>query len=391
MATKINVRSPFYLKVAQTNIATATLNLYIYTGTFVANASVANPKYTITKSVVTSGYIVFEVAELIRDYLDITFNGTYDSQVVWVNAIISTTVSSGSATATVKPDNTNGFVAFDGYGYYEDGANPTNAKTIDTGSLQSNQVIFRLNDENVRVPVYTGITDSVTFLFEGTVKRTQSVSTSTNTNAQIDYITVSGSDNTDNYRERVLADGGTLEDNTLLDDFLCDIDDGLVDELYVNSENGTEVIKIKTEPETKYTPIKVTFVNKFGALQDLHFSLKSIESLNTTGQTFKSNLVDFTTETPSYVVSKPQVSQYDKLGKESITLNTGYLSDDYEEVIKQLLLSEQVFLTKLTDRELVLPIIPKTSNVTYKTTLNDRLVQYTIEFDYAFDKINTIR
>ena len=187
MATKINVRSPFYLKVAQTNIATATLNLYIYTGTFVANASVANPKYTITKSVVTSGYIVFEVAELIRDYLDITFNGTYDSQVVWVNAIISTTVSSGSATATVKPDNTNGFVAFDGYGYYEDGANPTNAKTIDTGSLQSNQVIFRLNDENVRVPVYTGITDSVTFLFEGTVKRTQSVSTSTNTNAQIDY------------------------------------------------------------------------------------------------------------------------------------------------------------------------------------------------------------
>jgi hypothetical protein len=311
--------------------------------------------------------------------------------VVWVNAIISTTVSSGSATATVKPDNTNGFVAFDGYGYYEDGANPTNAKTPDTGTLQSNQVIFRLNDENVRVPVYTGVTDSVTFLFEGTVKRTQSVSTSTNTNAQIDYITVSGSDNTDNYRERVLADGGTLEDNTLLDDFLCDIDDGLVDELYVNSENGTEVIKIKTEPETKYTPIKVTFVNKFGALQDLHFSLKSIESLNTTGQTFKSNLVDFTTETPSYVVSKPQVSQYDKLGKESITLNTGYLSDDYEEVIKQLLLSEQVFLTKLTDTELVLPIIPKTSNVTYKTTLNDRLVQYTIEFDYAFDKINTIR
>jgi hypothetical protein len=60
-------------------------------------------------------------------------------------------------------------------------------------------------------------------------------------------------------------------------------------------------------------------------------------------------------------------------------------------VIKQLLLSEQVFLTKLTDTELVLPIIPKTSNVTYKTTLNDRLVQYTIEFDYAFDKINTIR
>ena len=392
MATKINVRSPFYLKATGTDLFTATLNLYIYPGTFVANASVANPKYTITKDAITSGSVVFEISELIKDYITITFDGTYTSQVVWVNAIITGVTQLGSSVSiTHSPSNTNGFVGFDGYGYYEDGANPTNAKTIDTGSLQSNQVIFRLNDENVRIPVYTGITDSVTFLFEGTVKRTQSVSTSTNTNAQIDYITVSGSDNTDNYRERVLADGGTLEDNTLLDDFLCDIDDGLVDELYVNSENGTEVIKIKTEPETKYTPIKVTFVNKFGALQDLHFSLKSTESLNTTGQTFKSNFIDFTTTPVSYSIGSPQVSQYDKLGKESITLNTGYLSDDYEEVIKQLLLSEQVFLTKLTDTELVLPIIPKTSNVTYKTTLNDRLVQYTIEFDYAFDKINTIR
>ncbi len=112
MATKINVRSPFYLKVSQTNIATATLNLYVYTGTFVANASVANPKYTITKDVLTAGFIVFEVAELVRDYLEIEFDGTYSSQVVWVNAVISTTVSSGSASATVSPDNTNGFVVF---------------------------------------------------------------------------------------------------------------------------------------------------------------------------------------------------------------------------------------------------------------------------------------
>lgn len=124
MATKINVRSPFYLKVSQTNIATATLNLYVYTGTFVPYASVTNPKYTITKDVVTAGYIVFEVAELVRDYLDIEFDGEYDSQVVWVNAVITTTVSSGSATATVTPDNSNGFVAFDGYGYFHEGTNP---------------------------------------------------------------------------------------------------------------------------------------------------------------------------------------------------------------------------------------------------------------------------
>jgi hypothetical protein len=392
VATKINVRSPFYIKVSQTNIATATLNLYVYTGTFVANGSVANPKYTITKSVVTSGYIVFEISELVRDYLDIEFNGEYDSQAVWVNAVITTTVSSGSATATVTPDNANGFIALDGFGYFEDGINSELSRTY----LQSNYKIFRPSDQNVRVPVFTEDTDSVSFLYKGEVKRVQSISSSTNTNGQIDYITVSGADNTDSYKERVLADGGTLEDNSLLDAFLESVDIGLVDELYINSDSGTEAVKISTEPCSKYEPYKITFVNKFGALQDMYFSLKSIESLNTTGETYKANVVDFSSLT--YATYKPQVAQYNKLGKESITLNTNYLSEEYNEVIKQLMMSEQVWLTRLdnpapdsNNLETVLAIIPKTQSVTYKTSLNDRLVQYTVEFDYAFDKINTVR
>jgi hypothetical protein len=392
VATKINIRSPFYIKVSQTNIATATLNLYVYTGTFVANGSVANPKYTITKSVVTSGYIVFEISELVRDYLDIEFDGEYDSQAVWVNAVITTTVSSGSATASVTPDNANGFIAFDGYGYFEDGINTELSRTY----LQSNYKIFRPDDQNVRVPVFTEDTDSVSFLYKGEVKRVQPVSSSTNTNGQIEYITVSGADNNDSYKERVLADGGTLEDNSLLDAFLEGADVGLVDELYINSASGTQVVKISTEPCSKYEPYKVTFVNKFGALQDIYFSLKSIESLNTTGETYKANVVDFGTLT--YDTYKPQVAQYNKLGKESITLNTNYISEDYNEVIKQLMMSEQVWLTRLdnpapdsNNLETVLAVIPKTQSVTYKTSLNDRLVQYTVDFDYAFDKINTVR
>jgi hypothetical protein len=61
-------------------------------------------------------------------------------------------------------------------------------------------------------------------------------------------------------------------------------------------------------------------------------------------------------------------------------------------------MSEQVWLTRLdnpapdsNNPETVLAVIPKTQSVTYKTSLNDRLVQYTVDFDYAFDKINTVR
>jgi hypothetical protein len=380
VATKINVRSPYYIKTtpASGTLVSATMSLYIYTGVFTTDKGTA--KYTITKTPLGSNnYVVFEVAELIRDYLDIEFNGEYDSQTVWVESDIALTKTSGSET-----DNTD-YIAFDGYGYFENGINPE----LSRGYLQSNKQIFRLDDQNVRVPVFTEDTNSVTFFYQGVEKRTQAISSSTNTNGQIEYITVSGSDNTDTYKERVLADGGIYEDNSLLDAFLDTIDIGLVDELYINSDSGTEVVKIITEPCSKFEPYKVTFVNKFGVLQDLWFNLKSVERLNTSGETYKANVVNF--DTLTYDTYKPQVAQYNKMGKESITLNTNYLSEEYNEVIKQLMMSEQVWLTKLTDTELVLGVIPKTQSVTYKTSLNDRLVQYTIDFDYAFDKINTVR
>lgn len=391
MATKINIRSPYYVKVSNGSLASATMELFIYTGILTTNKP-STPQYTITKNEIsTNNYVVYEIAELVRDYLDIEFNGEYDSQTVWVEAdieLFDAINGGGSSLGTTSTD----YIAFDGYGYFEEGINTELSRTY----LQSNKEIFRPNDFNTRVPVFTEDTDSVSFLYKGEVKRVQVVTSSTNTNAQIDYITVSGSDNTDAYKERVLADGGVFEDNSLLQAFLNAVDIGLVDELYINSDSGTEVIKIRTEPCSKYEPYKVTFVNKFGALQDMFFSLKSIQSLNTTGETYKANVVDFGTLT--YDTYKPQVAQYNKLGKESITLNTNYLSEDYNEVIKQLMMSEQVWLTRLdnpapdsNNLETVLAVIPKTQSVTYKTSLNDRLVQYTVDFDYAFDKINTVR
>ena len=386
MATKINVRSPFYLKVSQTNIATATLNLYVYTGTFVPNASVTNPKYTITKDVVTAGYIVFEVAELVRDYLDIEFDGEYDSQVVWVNAVITTTVSSGSATATVTPDNSNGFVAFDGYGYFHEGTNPE----LSRGLLLSNNTIFRLNDSNVRIPVFTEDTNSVSFFYQGVEKRTIAISSSTNTNAQIDYVTVSGSDNTDTYEERVLADGGTLETSSCLTDFLNQLDIGLVDEVYIATDDSVEVVKILSTEECKYEPYKVTFVNKFGALQDLWFFKKSVESTNVTSEQFKASIFDQSTLT--YKTYKHQQQAFLAQGKDRITMNTGYVNDDHNAVLEELLISEQVWYTEITEtEERVIPVIPLTKSITYKTSVNDKLANYTVEFEHAFDKINNIR
>ena len=392
MATKINLRSPYYIKVSKTDLTSVELKLYIYTGTFTANGSVAagTLRYTINKKPLGSNaYVVFEVSELVRDYLEVEFNGDYNSESVWLNAIA--TVTGGSGSVTVTPDNTNGFIGLDGYGYFEEGANPT----LSTTALQSNNSIIALDDNLFRVPVFVAGTESVSLLYKGEVKQTIDLSSASvdETTEQIRYIsansTGSGDVTYDSFQERVLNDGGTFEGSSCLSEFLDSISIGLIDEVYVASASGVEVFKVKTLEECLYTPIKVTFVNKFGAFQDLIFFKKSIDKTSVKGEEFKTAVFDQATLT--YKTYQHQRTQFMVQGTDSITMNTGYISEDYNQVIEQLMLSEQVWSTFITDSEEVRPLVPKTKSFTHKTQLNDKLIDYTIEFDIANNKINNIR
>jgi hypothetical protein len=410
MATKINVRSPYYIKVSNASLASATLDLYIYTGVFSTDKP-ASAQYTLIKNEINSNnYVVFEIAELVRDYIDIEFDGDYDSQCVWVEADINIYDAADGGGSTVGFPIVYDLISFDGYGYFHEGKNPE----LSRGLLMSNRSIFRLNDSNVTIPVFTEDTNSVSFYYQGVLKRTQTIPSTgvdvNNTNGQIEYISVAGQNESDTpinastYEERVVADGGTFEDSVCLQNFLSTIDIGLVDEVWVNYDTGTtftgasntstedtktDIVKIHTVDECKYEPYKVTFVNKYGALQDVWFFKKSVETTDVTSEQFKASI--FNQDTLSYKTHQHQQQAFMSQGKDRITMNTGYVNDDHNAVMEELLLSEQVWYTKITDEELVVPVIPRTKTVTYKTSINDKLVNYTIEFEHAFDKINNIR
>jgi len=377
MSTKINVRSPYYIKVSDNQLAEATMELYIYTGE--QSIKPDDVTYTITKKTIgNSNDIVFEISELVRDYLDIEFNGTYTSYTVWVEAEITTREIDG----TLIDTSISQYIAFDGYGYFEEGANPA----LQQGLIQSNKTIFRLNDQDVKIPVDTNTATSIAFYYNGELKRSETISTSTNTNQQIKYLSVSGSASSTDFKQRVLLDGGTLEAELCIQDLLDTLDIGLIDEVWVGSDSGTEIVKIKTVDECKYEPIVVTFVNRFGALQDIVFFKKSIESLSVKGEQYKAANLNV----DSYDTFRHNRTQFLVQGQDSITMNTGYLNDEYNKVIEELMLSEQVWMYRDGDTTIT-PIIPTTKQVTFKTSLNDRLVDYTINFDMAFDKINNIR
>jgi hypothetical protein len=379
MATKINVRSPFYIKkLRSSGVTTQTLDLKIWTGAITPIPGTVN--YSLTKGVTEvpgSGgsfiYSTFEIAELVRDYINIAFDGDYTSYCVWVN------------------DGTDTYLAVDGYGYYEDGINPELSRT----KLISNKVIWRPYGENIRIPVYADDTYDVVMASKGTALRTESVTLQNSTTTKIKYISVSGTLSEDNYQQRVLDDSGIYEYNPLLRALNNYVDVNLIDEIRIyplDADGMTdapyESIKVRTMHCDRYPDRKVTFVNKLGAFQDVYFFAKEVESINTTSEQYKANMVDL--YNVSY--SGHQYQSFNQQGRESITLNTGFVSEDYNEVLKQMMLSEKVWLTK-TDSEstFVYPVKPRTNSLTYQTSLNDKMVSYTVEFDYAFDKIQNIR
>ena len=395
MATKINLRSPYYIKVSKTDLTSVQMSLYVYTGTFTANASVVagTLRYQISKTPLgTNDFVVFEISELVRDFLELEFDGDYLSYGVWINAIPVVTGGTGTGTVTITPDNTNGFLGVEGYGYFEEGANPLLSTTL----LQSNKTIVALDDNLFRVPVYVPGTDSVSLLYKGETKTIIDLTSASvdETSEQIRYIsansTSGGGVDYDSFEERVLNDGGTFEGSTCLNKFLESISIDIIDQVYITSSSGVEVVKVITLEECLYTPIKVTFVNKFGAFQDLIFFKKSTDKTTVKGQEFKASIFDLATLT--YKTNQHQRTQFLVNGADSITMNTGFIPEDYNQVMEQLMLSEQVWATFITDtEELIRPLVPKTKTFTHKTKLNDKLINYTIVFDIANNKINNIR
>lgn len=373
--SKVNARSPYYINFYNQNLVSVDLELYVYTGVQDngSNNTRAN-KFTLTSSAVNQN-ATFEIGEIVRDYLLHTFDGDYATETVWIDYRykIELTNVTGTWSSFVQ------LKGFDGYGFFEDGANPQN----NTGLLQSNTTIVKLDDAPATIAVDTSTTTQVTYELNGQQVYTKAISSSTNSNAQIEYVT-SGVNGSDEFEDRVIQDGGVFEGSDCLSEFSKEYTLFDFDTIYVDTTSGVTKLTVKSESECKFTPYKVTFINKFGALQDIWFFKRTNESLTTKQEKYKRNTI----VAGSYDISRHQDKTLTKNGKEKLTLNTGYYPEAYNDVFKEMQLSEDCWIEINSQ---TLPIQVTSSSLAYKTQLNDKLINYTIEVEFAFDTINNIR
>jgi len=364
------------------NIVKATLNLWIYTGDF-GTKDEAKPDYIIYKEKKASEYtIVFEIGELVRDYTEVLFSGNYSTiqQSAWAEWKMIRTYDD----TTVDETLVGSAIAFNGYGYFEDGVNPQLSSDV----LISNTNIFHncnsLTDK-IYIPLLTGSDGAtkVTYLDEfGVVIRTESLGTETLTNLTADTI-------------EYTADGTVITaDRT----YTVKVVSEITDEVEVPANTSTikivladgsvKTLYVKCLDCSKYDPYKISFVNKFGVVQDLWFDKKRTDNLDVSKDSYKRNTLNISSTGVNYSINSAQMMPHNIMGNKRLVMNTGFVTEDHNEVMQQLMLTESAWIH---EEGQVLPIVPKTTSFTYKTKTDDKLINFTVEFDYAFDTINNIR
>ena len=388
----INTRSPHFVGLSDVNIAYATLDIEIYSGNKNTGYT-GTPQYSLRKQLIPNDIkIFFEVSELIRDYLDIKFSGFYFdsdqfSTCMWVRMVKTSFDSNGGQLQQFTSTD----LAIDGYSYFEEGNFYSN-----TGKnlLMSNREVFALDDNIYRIPLYIGEEVSVAFLRDGEIVGTYTNAGGSVLNSeQVAHISINGNNPYDSFQSRIVNTYlGVFEDNYCISQFLNSLSIGKVDAIHIENTDGTlDIINVKTIDECRYEPKKITFVNKFGVLQDMYFFKKKVEQMTTKRESYKSNILNLQ-QGNDYNIYEHTKRDFNVSANESMTLSSGFLSESYNEVFKQLMLSEKVWITNTTDtEEQVLPINIKTSDITYKTSLNDKLVEYTIEFENSYSVLNNIR
>jgi len=141
--------------------------------------------------------------------------------------------------------------------------------------------------------------------------------------------------------------------------------------------SGGKSIRFNVDCESKYTPIRIAFKNRFGQLDFFNFYKVSTRSFATTQRTFQPNIGNWNSSTFSLNGYKNQTQRYIVDNEQSISVTSDYIKEEYNEILKQLLVSDEIYWYNGSD---IVPVSIATSNIEFKTGVKDKLINYKLDF-----------
>ena len=383
------LNSPYIVEAqsdANGGLQGCSIQIWIYEGDKGGRAG--SPTITLKSTALNpTDTIYIDIAGVCSDYLDTLYDGSYTSKTIWISYRVMAISVDGPVTSILFPngDEYRTLTGVEGYKFYEEGIQRDG--TGNDSTLLTTDIIRIPKGDNFKIPVYSEEAVSVTFEQDGESYYSKSISTSSESNEQIVYVDSNGGDISE-YKSKVTYLKATFEDNKCADALDYNVFEGREPErvIVTDKDGGTRIIKVVRDSDCLYETVKITYLSRFGVKRDLFFFKKNVKKLDIERSEYKSNTLRHIYETGS--LTKHRNASYGVNGMETLTLNSGYVDEGLNDDFRELLLSEKVWITK--DNQ-ILPVNVDSSSMTYKTHLNDRLINQQIDFKYSYKKINKVR
>ena len=343
----IFARSPYIVRIAQATQVGSKLEIFLSPTTFGGT-----PTYTLSKLIPSPTNIdtLYDVSPYIREYIKFNLCAAGGNSAVTnptnerVNVQLKLYWYNGTTYAQVGTTQTH--IAFDGYTYYEDLYNKDLGNYgLDTGNYYYNPI-----SDAGKIRVTTGASFTA---------RYTNLSTAVVTSLAV----ASSTFDIPRVRTANVNEGNKVE--------------------ILNAASAVQATwNFYPLEECKYTPVIIDFVNKYGAWQREFFFKASTDNFNVENTEY--NLMQ-TSQFPTTFYSglEGQRKTFNTNAKKSIKVNTGWVKETWKEVLKQIMLSERILIDN------------KPAKINTKSTelfkhINTKQINYSLDFDFAYDVINSV-
>lgn len=360
---RIYARSPYIIEVDEVGQSGSKVELYIYTN---GSTPPTLPTYTLEKLIPASNntQTLYNISPYLMEYIT---HDTFISNYSFDNAALSTAQyicvdvkRYKLVLNTYTLLNTITYFAFDGFGYYSQGYNV----------FHSAQAYAQLDEKN-----YYYWADSNNNPSSNTLQRAGTITAYLPTNFYVKYTQLQTGLT---YTTPVVPADNIYNVYRVYPSYYLT---GNKVEIYTNLNVLIWEATFYPIEECYYDVMTLDFVNMYGCWQREFFFKASYENLTTSTTEF--NLMQEMDLFGSWDTKLNQRQTFNTNGIITHRLNTGWVDESFNSNLQQLLLSERILLNGK-------PVKMKTKDFNKEKNLNNKKINYTLEFEESNDLINNV-
>lgn len=155
----------------------------------------------------------------------------------------------------------------------------------------------------------------------------------------------------------------------------------------IQAQGGASVlntpIRFELDCVQKYPNVRIKWKNRFGQFDFFNFYMVNRQSFTTMRKTYQPQLGSWQSTGLSYNSYDSQTLNYIVDSKQGLQVNSFWISESYNDILKELLVSDEIYWVTTESTDECKPLTISTSNVVFKTGVVDKLIQYQFDFNFG--------